>query len=449
MKAEERQQMLANAPIPGLVIRLSIPTIISMLVTSLYNMADTFFVGQISTSATAAVGVVFPLMAIIQAFGFFFGHGSGNTISRKLGAGKTEEARQLSSCGFYLAVFAGCIVTLLCLLFLHPLSKILGSTETILPYTVAYMQIIVLGAPVMMGSFVLNNQLRFQGFALYSMIGMTFGGVLNMFLDPLLIFVLDMGIAGAAVATVFSQTLSLLLLLFLCRLCHGLPHRISDLRYLKQTLAPIIGGGFPSLCRQGLASVATIALNLAAKPYGDAAIAAMSIVSRIIMFANSTTIGFGQAFQPICGFNYGAGNKKRVIDTFWFCIKLITGVLVVVAVLGFTFSPLLVSVFRRNDPDVIRIGAFALRAQCVTLPLAGWLILNNMLFQTIGYTMPATILASSRQGMCFLPLILIMPLFMGLTGVQTAQAVADVCSFLLALYFHKTRLKDFYHTARP
>ena len=440
MKADERQQMLANAPIPGLVIRLSVPTIISMLVTSLYNMADTFFVGQISTSATAAVGVVFPLMAIIQAFGFFFGHGSGNTISRKLGAGKTDDARQLSSCGFYMAVFTGCLFALLCLLFLHRLARVLGSTDTILPYTIAYMRIIVLGAPVMMGAFVLNNQLRFQGFAFYSMIGMTFGGVLNIFLDPLLIFYFNMGIAGAAVATVFSQTLSMLLLLFLCRLCQGLPHRISDLKNIKQTLSPIMGGGLPSLCRQGLASIATIALNLAAKPYGDAAIAAMSIVTRIMMFANSATIGFGQAFQPICGFNYCAGNKKRVLEAFWFCMKLITTVLVAAAFGAFIFAPTLVAIFRRNDPNVIHIGAFALRAQCITLPRSGWIILTNMLFQTIGYTLPASILASARQGICFLPLILILPFLFGLTGVQTAQAGADICAFLLALYVHKTKL---------
>ena len=444
MKAEERQQMLANAPIPGLVIRLSIPTIISMLVTSLYNMADTFFVGQISTSATAAVGVVFPLMAIIQAFGFFYGHGSGNTISRKLGAGQTEEARHLSSCGYYLALFTGILFGAICFLFVQPLSRVLGSTDTILPYTISYMRIIVLGAPAVMGSFVLNNQLRFQGFALYSMIGMTFGGILNIFLDPLLIFYFEMGITGAAVATVFSQTLSMLLLLLLCRRCQALPHHLSDLKYLGSTIAPICGGGFPSLCRQGLASISTIALNLAAKPYGDAAIAAMSIVTRIMMFANSATIGFGQGFQPICGFNYGAGNKKRVLEAFWFCMKLITSVLLVAAIAAFIFSPNLVAVFRRNDPDVTRIGALALRAQCITLPLCGWIILNNMLFQTIGYTLPASILASSRQGVCFLPLILILPLIFGLTGVQIAQAGADICSFLLALYLHKTKLKDFY-----
>ena len=209
-----------------------------------------------------------------------------------------------------------------------------------------------------------------------------------------------------------------------------------------------MGGGLPSLCRQGLASIATIALNLAAKPYGDAAIAAMSIVTRIMMFANSATIGFGQAFQPICGFNYGAGNKKRVLEAFWFCMKLITTVLVAAAFGAFIFAPTLVAIFRRNDPNVIHIGAFALRAQCITLPLSGWIILNNMLFQTIGYTLPASILASARQGICFLPLILILPFLFGLTGVQTAQAGADICAFLLALYFHKTKLKDFYHTVK-
>ncbi len=444
MKAQDRQQMLADAPIPGLVIRLSIPTIISMLVTSLYNMADTFFVGQIGTSATAAVGVVFPLMAIIQACGFFYGHGSGNTVSRKLGAGKIEEARQLASCGLFLSLITGCVFTLVCLLFRQPLANILGSTPTILPYTLSYMNIIVLGAPVMMASFVLNNQLRFQGFAAYSMVGMSLGGVLNIFLDPLFIFYFDMGISGAAVATVLSQTVSMIVLLLMCRLSHSLPHRISDMRYLPGLLGSIVGGGLPSLFRQGLASIATIALNLAAKPYGDAAIAAMSVTTRITMFAQSATIGFGQGFQPICGFNFGANNKKRVLEAFWFCMKLITVILVVAALLCGIFAPELIALFRRDDPEVIRIGALAIRAQCVTLPLCGWVILNNMMFQTIGYTVPASIMASARQGICFIPLILIMPVLFGLTGVQTAQAAADFCAFAIALYFHRTRLKDFY-----
>lgn len=444
MNAQERQHMLATAPIPGLVIRLSVPTIISMMITALYNMADTFFVGQISTSATAAVGVVFPLMAIIQAGGFFFGHGSGNTISRKLGAGDTESARQLSGCGFYLALLAGCLFGLVCALFIQPLARMLGSTETILPYTLNYLRIILFGAPFMMASFVLNNQLRFQGFAMYSMVGMASGGILNIFLDPLLIFGFDMGISGAAVATVFSQIVAMFILLAMCRASKSLPHWLSDLKYVGKCIADIAGGGLPSLCRQGLASIATIALNLAAKPYGDAAIAAMSIATRITMFAGSATIGFGQGFQPICGFNFGADNKKRVIDAFWFCMKLITSVLLVAAILGFIFAPQLVALFRKDDLDVIRIGTMALRAQCITMPLTGWIILNNMLFQTIGYTVPASILASARQGICFLPMIFILPLCLHLFGVEIAQAAADICAFLLALYFHKTRLQDFY-----
>lgn len=437
MTQAEKQQMMATAPIPGLIARLSVPTIISMLITSFYNMADTFFVGKLGTSATAAVGVVFPLMAIIQALGFFFGHGSGNSMSRKLGARKVEEAEHLASCGFFSALICGAIILVGGLFFLEPLSRILGSTDTILPYTKQYLSVILLGAPYMTAALTLNNQLRFQGSAFYAMIGITTGAVLNVILDPVFIFVLDMGIAGAAWATILSQLVSFVLLLIGIKVSNCVPLRLRNMKYLPSLMGQIFGGGLPSLCRQGLASLATVALNLAAGPYGDAAIAAMSIVMRITVFAGSTVIGFGQGFQPVCGFNYGAGNVRRVKEAFWFCVKTATAVLIVLSILGFFFSGDLVAIFRKDDLEVIRIGTLALRAQCVTLPLTGWIILNNMLFQTIGRTVPASVLAASRQGIFFLPAVLILPLFFGILGVQCAQAVADVAAFVLALILNR------------
>ncbi|MDO4344644.1 MAG: MATE family efflux transporter [Eubacteriales bacterium] len=441
MTQEEKQQMMTHAPVPGLIVRLAVPTIISMLITSFYNMADTFFVGRIGTSATGAVGIVFPLMSVIQALGFFFGHGSGNNVSRKLGAGKTQEAEVLASCGFFSALLCGTVILIFGLLFLDPLALALGSTETILPYTRQYLQVILLGAPYMTAALVLNNLLRFQGSAFYAMIGITSGAVLNIILDPVFIFLFHMGIAGAAWATILSQLVSFILLLIGMKRAGCIPLRVRHMKQLPRVIRPIFGGGLPSLCRQGLASLATVALNLAAKPYGDAAIAAMSIVMRIAFFAGSTVIGFGQGFQPVCGFNYGAGNKERVKEAFWFCVKTSAVVLTVLGIAGFIFSGELIAIFRKEDLEVLRIGTTALRMQCVTLPLTGWIIMNNMLFQTIGYTMPASILAASRQGIFFLPAVLILPAVLGLTGIQLAQPAADVAAFLLALVFNLKWMK--------
>lgn len=432
---------MTEAPIPGLVGRLAVPTIISMMITSFYNMADTFFVGQIGTSATAAVGVAFPIMAIMQALGFFCGHGSGNSISRKLGAQKNEEAKELAATGFYGGLLFGILVTVLGLLFLTPLAKLLGSTETILPYTKDYLGIILLGSPFMTSQFVLNNQLRFQGNAFYAMIGVTTGAILNIILDPVLIFLFDMGIAGAALATIFSQFISFVILLIGIRISGCIPIRICNIRLSKERLGEIFGGGLPSLCRQGLASVATMTLNIGANPYGDAAIAAMSVVGRISMFAGSALIGFGQGFQPVCGFNYGAKKYNRVREAFSFCVKISTCVLFVISIVGFALSGSLIGIFR-DDPEVIQIGTPALRFQCLTFTLNGWIVFNNMMMQTIGKTVYASILASARQGLFFIPALLILPSFCGLLGIQSAQAVADILTVILTTILYRRVIKD-------
>lgn len=431
--AEEKREYMLEEPVKKLVCRLAIPTIMSMLVTSFYNMADTFFVGKIDTQSTAAVGIVFSLMAVIQAVGFLFGHGSGNFISRRLGAGDMEEAEKMSAVGFFSSFLAGIVIMVVCLIFIEPLSYALGSTPTIQPYTVSYLRIILFGTPAMTASLVLNNQMRFQGSAFYAMIGIVSGAVINIGLDPFFIFVCDMGVAGAALATTISQYMSFLFLLLMIRKGGNIRIRFQNFRPSLHFYKEVIRGGIPSLCRQGLASVATICLNHAAGNYGDAAIAGMSIVSRVMMFANSALIGFGQGFQPVCGFNYGAKKYKRVLDAFWFCVRTAFIFLTVVAVVIFAFAPEIIALFRKGDADVITVGTAALRYSIAVFPLSAWIVMCNMMLQSIGKGLKASIVASARQGIFFLPLIAILPHLFGLTGVEICQTVSDVLALTVSI----------------
>ena len=430
---EEKYKTMTEKPVSSLICRLAVPTIISMLVTSFYNMADTFFVARIGTSATAAVGVSFALMAIIQAFGFFCGHGSGNYISRKMGQHRFDEAQQMAATGFFTALALGTVIFLLGEILIDPLCRILGATETILPYARQYLRLILIGAPYMTASLVLNNQLRFQGSAFYAMVGIASGAVLNIALDPLFIFVFDMGVSGAALATIISQFVGFVLLLKSTTQGGNLRIRLRNVTFSKYYYSQIINGGMPSLCRQGLGSVATICLNLMAGPYGDAAIAAMSVVGRVMNLAASVVTGFGQGFQPVCGFNYGAFLYDRVKEGFWFCVKVATVILIVLSAAGYLLAPRVIQLFSKNDPQVIAIGTQALRWQCLTFPLCGWITICNMMLQTIGKSFRASLLAMSRQGLFFIPAVLLLPALIGIQGVEIAQPIADVCSFVLAI----------------
>ncbi len=432
-KHEEKFRRMTEAPVGGLIAKLAVPCIISMLVTSFYNMADTFFVGQLkSNSATGAVGVAFSMMAIIQAVGFFFGHGSGNYISRELGKKNYEEAEKMAATGFFTAITAGTLIMIFGEIFLEELAYLLGSTETILPYTMDYLRAILLGAPWITSSFVLNNQLRFQGNASYAMVGITCGAVLNIALDPIMIFVMDLGIAGAGYATVISQFVSFCVLLIGMQKKGSIKLRFSNIRLKWHYCKNIIAGGFPSLARQGLASIATISLNHAAGPYGDAVIAAMGVVQRIAMFGASAMIGFGQGFQPFCGFNFGAGLYKRVKEGFYFCVKTSAGFLLGIAALGFIFAPELIALFR-DDPDVIAVGTTALRLQCITFATHSWIVMSNMMTQVIGKSVQATFLASARQGLFFIPAVLILSEAIGVPGIQLAQPISDIGTLLCAI----------------
>jgi len=441
--AQKKYIRMTTQPVTKLVCQLAVPTIISMLVTSLYNMADTFFVGQVGTEATAGVGLIFPIMAVIQAFGFYFGQGSGNFVSRALGAQKHDEAEHMTSTGFFCSLLFGGLILALGLIFKPQVLTILGATtERVSAATVAYAEDyliwILLGAPFMCASCVLNNQLRFQGNAVFSMVGLVSGAILNCVLDPLFILVFEMEVTGAALATFISQFVSFCLLYIGTLRSDSLKIRLRNFRTGFYWQKGIFMAGAPSLFRQGLASVATLCLNSAAAigadpAQADAAIAAFSVVGKVMMFAFSALLGFGQGFQPVCGYNYGAKKFDRVRSAYTFCLKIGGAVLLVLSVLGFIFAEPIISIFR-DDPNVIRIGTIAMRCQCCTFPLMTVVACTNMLYQNIGRVVGATLLAVARQGLMFVPTVLILPHLFAepLHGVYLAQPAADVFAFALA-----------------
>lgn len=443
MTKEEKYRQMIETPVNRLIPRLAVPTIISMLVTSIYNMADTFFVSQISTSASGAVGVMFSAMSMIQAIGFTLGMGSGNHISRSLGNRDEERAGVFAATAFYTAAIIGTAILVFGTLFSRQLVFFLGATQTIAPYAQDYARYILIGAPFMMTSFVMNNILRSQGNAVFAMVGITVGGILNMILDPLLIFGLSMGISGAAIATMVSQMISFAILLYQCNARPDcIKIQLSKFRPSGKVYGEILHAGLPSFCRQGLASAAAVILNFAAGPYGDAAIAAMSIVTRFMMFINSSLIGFGQGFQPVCGFNFGAERYDRVLEAFWFCVKVAVIMLTVFGVVSFGISRPIITAFRREDLQVIEIGTLALRLQLLTMPFQAWVIMVNMLTQSIGYGFRASLVAMGRQGLFLIPALLILPKMFGILGLQMAQPIADMMTFVLATVIVSGILKE-------
>ena len=428
-------KFMTETPVSRLVLKLGIPTTISMLVTNIYNMADTYFVGTLGTSASGAVGVVFGLMAIIQALGFTLGHGAGSIISRKLGGKEPEVASLVASASFYTSLIAGVVVTVGGIIFINPLLKLLGSTPTIFPYAKDYAWWILLSAPVMMASFVLNNILRYEGKAALAMIGLTSGGFLNIFGDWLLITKFNMGISGAAISTAVSQLVSFSLLLSVF-LANRTQSKLSLKNFIKgaSQLRFIIPTGFPSLMRQGLSSISTMLLNNAAGMYGDAAVSAMTIVNRICFFIFAVGLGIGQGYQPVCSFNYGAKKYSRVKKGFFFTLFTGEALLSILAVAGLLLSDGLVGIFR-DDPQVIEIGSFALKAQLIALFFQPLSICCNMTFQSIGKNKSATFLSALRSGLVFIPTLLIASNLLGLTGIQISQTITDMLTFFITLPF--------------
>ena len=430
---DQKYIQMTQTPVERLITRLAGPSIVCMLITTIYNMADTFFIGQLSTSAAGAVGVAFPIMAIIQALGFFFGQGSGASLSQALGSRDEARAQELGNVGLFSALICGAVFGIAGELLLDHLVYWLGATDTIYPHCRAYLRLIFVGAPWMTGSFVLNNLLRFQGNSFYGMIGLLVGGLLNIVLDPILIFAFEMGISGAALATIFSQLVGFCTLLYLCDRRSSIHITLKSFRPSAIHFRAITRSGLPSLLRQGIASVAFICLNVCAKPFGDAAIAAMAIVSKITNFSYSAMLGFGQGFQPVCGYNYGAKLFDRVKRGYRFCVRVSVLVLAGFAITEFFLADEIIAIFRKDDPAVIAIGARLLRYQCMSMVFHSVIISGNMMLQTAGRMGSASLIGIARQGLFLMPLLFLLTHFFGLTGLLIAQPIADVCTFFLAL----------------
>ena len=426
---------MTETPIPQLILSLAAPTILSMLITSIYNLADTFFVGQISTSASGAVGVVSSLMAIIQALGFMLGHGAGTIISRSLGSRDTTAATRFASTSFFTALVFGVVLAVAGLGTLPHFMMLLGSTETILPHACAYARPILIAAPLMISSLVMNNILRYEGKASFAMIGLVTGGVLNIALDPLFMFVFGLGTAGAGIATALSQSISFCILLSMFLRGKTVSQfRLSAITREARDFGRILLGGAPSFGRQGLNSIGGMLLNLAARSYGDAAVAGMSIVSRIFLFIISVAIGVGQGLQPVASFNYGARKYRRVRQAAIFTIEAAFCMLVVLVGLCWVNGDVLIRLFR-DDPAVTAVALPAFHYQCLAMLLQPIIVVANMTFQSVGASGRATFLACCRQGVFFIPLILILPRTHGLFGVEICQPIADVLTFLVSLPF--------------
>lgn len=438
MTPEEKRHDMLHSPVELLVCKMAVPTIITMLITALYNMADTYFVGRLDTVSTAAVGLALPLMNVIQAIGFFFGHGSGNYMARKLGEGDVKASAQMADTAAVMSLLMGVILSLLGYMNIRPLSLLLGATPLLMESTVEYVSVLLIGIPFVMASFTMNNQLRFQGNAFYGMIGMASGAVLNVILDPVFIFILGMKVRGAALATVSSQIISFIVLLVMSG---RIPFRKLNFSLNGEIVSAIFRFGTPSLFRQSIMSVSFICLNHAAGNFGEAVIAAVSVVNKIVMIGASVVIGFGQGFQPVCGFNNGAKRYDRIKRMYLFCIKASTLFMLVFGAIVFVFAPQLVAFFR-DDPDVISAGTPLLRFQCVTGFLQGIIIMTNMIVQNMGKTLLASFLAIARQGVFFIPLVLILPQFFGLTGLQMTQSAADVLTAAFTAIFTVKTLRS-------
>ncbi len=436
MTAQERKYVqMTTTPVRKLVAGFALPSIVCMLMTSFYNMADTYFVSRLNTQSIAAVGIVFSYMGIIQAVSFFFGHGSGNFISRALGARKTRDAQTMASTGLLCSLIVSSLLALICLAFKPTVLRAFGATDSILPYASRYLNYILIGTPFISGSIVLNNQMRLQGNARLSMIGILSGGVLNVILDPIFIFTLNMGVSGAGLATAVSQCCCFVFMVHLSGHNGGIAIRPSSFCPTRSRLREIAAGGLPSLFRQGLMFLSLICINNLASGYGDHCVAAFSVVSRIMAIASALLIGFGQGFQPVCGFNYGAGRFDRVRSALKFTLGVGTAYALVFAVFASIFAEPFVNLFTGGDDDVLRLGVRILRWQCLSFPLCGVIIVTNMFLQNIRRTWPAVAVAAARQGVFFIPAALLGNLFGAVAGLSASQAVSDACAFVFCLPF--------------
>lgn len=439
---------MTKTPIGKLIISLSIPTILTMLISTIYNLVDTMFVGKLGTSASGAVGVVFSFMAILQSIGFLFGQGAGSILSRLLGAKDKEGASRAASTGFFSAFGLAVIVAVVSFIFIDGLIMLLGSTITIAPFAKQYLIYILISAPFTVTSFTLNNFLRYEGKAKLGTVGMLTGAVLNMAGDPLFMFYFKMGVAGAGLSTAVAQIVSFIILIFM--FISGKTESKISIKYFypnMKHIGNIVGTGMPSLLRQSLTSLSTIILNTIAGPYGgDAAIAAFGIVAKVSFAVFSVSLGIGQAFQPISAFNFGAKKYSRVREAFKTALLYSEIVMVIIVVIVYIFAADIVQIFR-DDLDVIIIGTRTLQLYVMANLALPFCALTEMLLQTTGNKISSSFLSSSRSGIFLIPCIFILAHFRQLQGLEEAQPLAMILALIPAVilcksFFAKLPLED-------
>ena len=436
----ERKQFvkMTQTPMPKLIISLGIPTTLSMMVTSLYNLADTYFVSLLGNdSVTAAVSNLLALMSIIQAIGFTFGMGSGAIVSRLLGKRDREGADKVTSSAFFIALASGLLILTFGFIFLTPMLKLFGSVNPeVLAYSKQYARFVLISAPFMCMSFVMNNVLRAEGKAVFSMIGLIAGAVINVILDPILIFSAGLGVTGAALATCISQIISfgVLLTMFLIRKT-VVRLRVRSISREFSVYGEIIGTGFASFCRQILASLCTVFLNNAAYTYGgEAAQAAFGVVQKVFMLAFSLALGIGQGYQPVLGYNYSAKRFDRVKSAYLFTLGFSTSIMMAFASVCAIFAPNVMQMFSLSE-TATDIGTLTLRFQCMCMPLLPLNFMASVTYQAIGSKAIASVLSVSRQGLFYIPAVLILPRVLELLGVQSCQAISDFFAFIFAIPF--------------
>lgn len=446
MKTESRREYILTAPILPLLVKMSIPTIIGMLVNVLYNLTDTFFIGQLSNkSMTAAIGIVFSFMAVVQAFGFWFGYGSGVVMSREIGEDNIKEAHYVSTVGVDFAIITGVIISAICLFNVRNLASVLGATasEELMDYTSQYLRIIILSIPFNLYSFTLYNQMRLYGSVKDAMIGLLCGMFLNMILDPIMIFCFHIGFTGAGYATMIGQTVSAVVLTIMSWRNGNIPIRFFNLHLNKNRVYNVLVGGSPNFARQGITSFSLILLNVICARYSENLIAAMTVTSKIMAIAFLVMIGWGQGFQPICAMNFGAKQYDRVKNSYFYSVSIGTVFLTISAILIALFSPWLVGTLVK-DKAVIALGTRILRIQCTSLPFMAAFAISSMFMQNVGQYVKSLFISVARQGYVYIPVLLLLPLMFGETGIYWSQPVSDFISVTIALlivahYFRKHR----------
>jgi len=431
---------MTKTPLTKLIVSLGIPTTISMLVTNIYNMVDTYFVGTLGESQQAATGILFTLQAIIQAIAFMLGQGSGTLVSKSLAEQDQKEASEYVSTAFFSGLVIGSVLMVGGLLFLNPLMRLLGSTETILPYARQYGACVLVTCPIMIGSIVLNNNLRYEGKAFYSMIGLVSGGIINIFGDYLFVVVFHMGVLGAGLATAISQFISFFILLYFFRKMAQSTISLGAISRNLRVYGTISKIGFPAVIRQGLSSISSGLLNNLTKPYGDAAIAAMSIVNRFAAFIMCVGLGIGQGFQPVASFNYQAKEYKRVKKGLLVTMVIGFCFITCLALPGFVFAEQVIYLFQKSE-KVKEIGVFALRCSCIGTVFLAFSVPVNMLYQSTRKAGLSSFLSMLRSGLMFIPTLMITTQLWGITGIQISQPLADILTGLVSIPFILAFLK--------